>query len=562
MGYYEKWKEKKRLEKLRKQNGGEDNLPANTSKTADADSTGDLFDSSNNIVYQDYERRSRRSTIGFKQNQHEDMREFGQQFDHRFYKSSYGDVHDDVNEVVKGNIPYFDMHEANRYVQRRIEEWLTQMGYKQWEDNKKNVSQGNANAPTPANPYKVRVQNEKGSNNAFDQDMFRNRKSVVKNYMVNDIYSMYYSNDYDIKDLNTYQRKQWFGALSQLNNYALKVISQNNSVYSGIVTYHIIKNILMSKDRNDAVEGGGFGPRINDFLNDLGNGSFQPQDANGKALDPNSNNSMQEALDDAIKETSDEIRDRDKMDKIFGKSRGVGDERARSEVEKLITMNRIDVKVLSKFINGIIKNTKKHTGGAKPRYKEESVLEADEIEELLDLELVPFPALIEDISVHDIEYSQKFDVYVDFSGSMGSMVQIKATTKDDQTCEIQTSSLAKLIYYKMYCMNIIHKVYGFNSHPYELTHDDFMREEPSGGTTIENVIQQVEHKTKIPSLIISDLEDRIYTHSKNVFILGIEGTVSNHSDQAFQRFLSNGQVKILNNGFVQNYYEAFPQYKR
>jgi len=151
--------------------------------------------------------------------------------------------------------------------------------------------------------------------------------------------------------------------------------------------------------------------------------------------------------------------------------------------------------------------------------------------------------LIDDMDVMVSNYSMKFDLYIDVSGSMGSKVDL--STNGVET--ISRISLAKILAYRMKNMNILNNVYIFNSRVHKYDKKMIFNISASGGTSIDDVIDNIKI-TKIPSMVLSDGDDHISVYDNKAYLFTICSALRG---SAMNEYAKQGQLVFFNNGKFQ-----------
>jgi hypothetical protein len=167
--------------------------------------------------------------------------------------------------------------------------------------------------------------------------------------------------------------------------------------------------------------------------------------------------------------------------------------------EKAQFINEVVVskKQVAKFINKSIKGFKKGFG-TKSIMTEDSLFEADVIEDLLDEHYLFDNALALDVCVRDTRQQMvAFDLYIDVSGSMSSSMPIYGKN-------VRRIQMAIALAVRMQLMGCLGNVYAFNNK----------------GTSIEKCMQQIK-KLGRPSVVLTDGDDGFVTYTENAFIMSI-----------------------------------------
>ncbi len=145
-------------------------------------------------------------------------------------------------------------------------------------------------------------------------------------------------------------------------------------------------------------------------------------------------------------------------------------------------------------------------------------LDSEYIEELQELQyLHPMfkNTLIDEVYSQTTFRSGKFDIYIDFSGSM-----------DDYSLTMIKSIVLELINLKL-----VKNVYFFDTNVYKVmgtnevaNHNLIASIKQQGGTSLQTVIRQVKSNKNTKSLVFTDGQDLLSIYTDNVVFIGIEGS--------------------------------------
>jgi hypothetical protein len=102
---------------------------------------------------------------------------------------------------------------------------------------------------------------------------------------------------------------------------------------------------------------------------------------------------------------------------------------------------------LAKFVKFVINKAVSYSTGK--RYTvEESIFDADDIEDISNIENLSHFALLNDLSVMENRYIMNFDIFIDDSGSMGCHYNLNGK-------RIELRHLARMIAFKMHAMKMV-----------------------------------------------------------------------------------------------------------
>jgi hypothetical protein len=389
------------------------------------------------------------------------------------------------------------------------------------------------------------------------------KPSTLPQHMLNDVYSMYVNKDIKKKPVTKYNAiKQ--KVIDSAYNSLTKMIAKDSVLFSQIVTREIslymqevqdlIEEETKDKDGNkngipgleQEGEDDGSGEGEGDGSGDsggagepsAGTGAGKGQSSGGpapkgfeKKVDDIIKNS-QNTLDKAMKNAEKEIKEiEDLLGKEASKELSNADSNFLEDFNRLkallkkVTFNKESIKtVLMKILNKSQNYFSKNAITV-----EESIFDADELEELFGLEyLHPIfrNAGILDIGNEGKIYTGKIDLYLDCSGSMSSTANFGGTN-------IKMSELVKGIAIILYRMGMIDKLYFFDTSIYEIKNiNEFtiLSFDRSGGTNFDRVVEQT-LANKRNSVVITDGEDGVNKYAKNVFWIGIGGTRFSRNDE-------------------------------
>tara|TARA_R110000787_G_scaffold21504_1_gene63542 strand:+ start:12761 stop:14092 length:1332 start_codon:yes stop_codon:yes gene_type:complete len=199
---------------------------------------------------------------------------------------------------------------------------------------------------------------------------------------------------------------------------------------------------------------------------------------------------------------------------------------------------------LNKFLKTTIDRATATSTG-KYSTTEESIFDADAIEELINVEAFAHVALVLDAVVRERKYHLSFDVYIDDSGSMDSRCKIGETD-----VSVTYRDLARMVAFKLFSLGILRDVYLFSCRDTitKIAHEHIFSAHIGGGTDIQQCIS-LARSQKRPAILITDGWDSISEdeegYFKDMFILVLECTSTHHS---FKQFLPKKQIMFYNDG--------------
>lgn len=362
----------------------------------------------------------------------------------------------------------------------------------------------------------------------------------VPDFMIRDVYKTYYNPQEEIRYECNEMMYWWHEMLQNANNYLLKTVTTNKPGYSFIATKHIIDLLRVQIEENED-----FKNMLDNMQGDNdqdGEGQPQPGDGNGGGGNqPNMdqiNQNIQNGMDKAVKKASDEIQKKEDAQEAMGGGDIAG--KTPSDIELLEDrMEMIRDVVLSKgevgrLIKHSIKGFKKGFG-TRTIITEETMLEADVVDDLIDQHYLFHEALAMDVNVRDHQSQMvAFDLYIDISGSMSSQMSIYGKN-------VSRINMAIALAARMNAMGCLGELYKFNGAIYPMKDvDDIWKLRVDGGTNIELCMQQIK-KLGRPSVILTDGDDGFQTYTENAFIMTIAPNVGRgyFSQPACERMIKN-----------------------
>jgi hypothetical protein len=390
------------------------------------------------------------------------------------------------------------------------------------------------------------------------------KPSTLPQHMINDVYSMYVNRDIKKKPVTKYNAVKQ-KVIDSAYNSLTKMVATDSALFSQIITKEIaiymqqVQDMLeedMTEEEkkenggldqempsgNEKGEGKGEGDSDGDDENENdGDGKSQGNDGSNGASKSGSGleNKLDKIIEQSSKKLEQAMKDADKeikeIEQLLGKEAAkelsdsdptfLEDFKKLRELLKRVTFNKDSIKtVLMKILNKSQNYFSKNS-----ILVEESIFDAEELEELFGLEFLhPIfrNAGIMDIGNEGRIYTGKIDLYLDCSGSMSSTASFGGTS-------IRMSELVKGIAIILYRMNMIDKLYFFDTQIYEIKEiNEFtiLSFNRSGGTEFDRVVHQA-LENKRNSVVITDGEDSCNSYAKNVFWIGIGGTQFSRNDQ-------------------------------
>lgn len=361
--------------------------------------------------------------------------------------------------------------------------------------------------------------------------------------LLSDIYKHWHSSEkkYDIRP----EKYWWHYILSRVDNHLLQKLTNNNTLYSYVATEKTV-DLLLKLLKNHTSE------ELEQFANDMqAQASGDPSAQPSKDILDNIDKFSNSAQNNIKKKISD-------IESLPG---GMMSGDAASDIEQLEALPKDIMSKLKSIKKGQIANFLKATidyaieaTTGKERVLEESIFEADEIDDISNIENFAHVALFDDLMVTKKTKHVSFDIYIDDSGSMGS----KLYERDFKGTQRRT--LAHLLSFRLMQLNILRKTYLF-SNPgalREIDKKDLFKPLFNGGTDIYQCIKKAKKENR-PSILVTDGYDRFDRtegYYKDMYIL----VIGNSLPSCFGKYAENNQILFFQNGEFTNKYSIEDKY--
>jgi len=327
----------------------------------------------------------------------------------------------------------------------------------------------------------------------------------------------------------------WHHLLSKVDNHLLQYATNDKAGYSYLAASKTIEILdkLYKKHGDDLKQ------KLNQMNDDIQNGN----DPSDKEFEKDMNSAANTAKNKIKKEI-------EKADKT-GMSAGKGNTKEDLDMMDLMMDPRLQKLVnvkgsnIKDFLKVTIDKATECVGG-KATIIEESIFDAEDIEDLVNIENFAHVALFDDLVTKTRKYTTSFDVYIDDSGSMTSYVNMGDSVNIGG---ITYRNLARMVAFKLEQLDILRDCYLFSTkgNMPKIDKKHLFAAHIGGGTDIAQCIQNSK-KVNRPAIIITDGWDNIdmeNDYHKDCFILcvGMDSMA-----KSFERFAKNKQIMFYNNG--------------
>ena len=381
---------------------------------------------------------------------------------------------------------------------------------------------------------------------------------LMKDHHVLDIFKYFYQ-AYDHTVNVEPENYHWHYLLSKMDNWLLKTITDTRLLYSVLTTIAICKK---------------FNNVLNKFNRDVENMSWQARDSydiwqaikdsfDGKTAFPywmgdedtynklgeltkDLKNLLEKSIQSGLRQAKKDI---DKYREFMGNS--AGDSSAELDYmevyldPEIISAVNVSGNSINKFVDKIIDTSTESLGGV-PKHYQESIFEAEEIDDIEGIENLIHPALYRDLFVKTTKYHMNFDVYLDDSGSMTGYAYLGNGKR------VRQRILVRFIALKLKKLGILRDVYIFDSTLKKIEFSKLLTARLGGGTDFTQLINNIK-KTGRPGIIITDGHASMGSHSDKAFMINISGAHNygpsvNSSDCPMAKMVKDNKYVYWNNG--------------
>ena len=390
-------------------------------------------------------------------------------------------------------------------------------------------------------------------------------KCLLSPHYVLDIFKYFYQ-AYDHLLNVTPEKYHWHYLLTKMDNWLLKTITDSRVLYSVLATCAIVKkidNVLRNAQKKIGnIEWQFQSVEVNwmDVLMSSMEGKTHdrfkyyagdPEQREGimdvlKSIPSNVEKAIQSGLRQAKK-------DIDKYREFSGNS--AGDSEADLDYlsvyldPKIIKAISVSGNSINKFVTKIIDTSVETLGGVAKTYQE-SIFDADDIQDVEGLENLIHPALYKELYVKTTKYHMNFDVYLDDSGSMTG----RSYLKDGSS--ITSRILVRFIAIKMRHLGILKDTYIFDSRIEKVSFDNLLSARLGGGTDFTPIVENV-IKNNRPAIVITDGQGSMRCYSDKVFFININtgwwGSIYDGKKSFLAKTVSEGKYALWDKG---DFYQA------
>jgi hypothetical protein len=316
----------------------------------------------------------------------------------------------------------------------------------------------------------------------------------------------------------------WFhNFLTELDNHLLKTITEDRFAYSFLAASVVIDKLGKYFYSNDYDQ------------NDLEDLNKKIQEGNDDAK----NNNASKALSKIAGSSVNKI----KKDMDNAESMGIGKSTDPSQIEvvssmlnsNMLSKMKLDKSSINNFVKHIV-NRASQTVGGKCETIDESIFDAEDIDEIKNIENFLHEALFDDLVVEDKKYYLNFDLYIDDSGSM--------TCKTNFTnSNVTLRALSRMFAFKLDKLNLVKDIYLFahTNAMEKITKENLFTRIIDGGTDIQQCIENAK-KTNRPAIIVTDGWDHFNMEKDyydKVYFVVLD---CNELPDCFEKFSDNKQI--------------------
>lgn len=373
------------------------------------------------------------------------------------------------------------------------------------------------------------------------------RSGAIPQDLIEDVFKNYYYHPDDIVYINLDKPELgWkMDVIDKTSNYYLKAMTRGNQLYSAIMAKNVTTALLklIYQHRKNGGDGGQGNGGLQGALSGIG------EDGVPGISDQQIEAAIEAAAEATTKEAGEMKESLANM--VGGDAAGKMAEDIKTydllkQIEEFKNFLRFSPATLSKFVKGCYKNVSNYYN-ANSTVFEESFIDADEVLELEDIEmLLPVfrNANLPDLTVKAHTHSFKFDIYLDASGSMHDTIRVNNTS-------ISLYDLCRYVAIKLHSLGLVKDIYVFDGSVKKVK-DVFhlMTIGCGGGTNFNNVLSNIK-KTKMSSVILTDMQDHIGGYVKEAYFIGMETFVPSGSDDVLNAYGTNKQfIKFAKNEFT------------
>ena len=343
----------------------------------------------------------------------------------------------------------------------------------------------------------------------------------------------------DKRIISVNPKMYWFHYfLTNLDNHLLRMITQDKFGFSYIaakVVIDIIGKVFYDNNYNNIEE------QIDKLNQLIINGEDPSTNDLGKSLDS--------AATRAMNKIKKNIKKADELG--IGKGSHPADLKMVDSLLDSGILNQVNItkKQINEFVKHIIDCATESIGG-QVKVREESIFEADDIDDINNVENFLHEVLYPELSVNERKYYISFDVYIDDSGSMSGYAYFKNSKGKETRTTLR--ALARIFVYKLLKLNILRNVYLFSSTDQllKLNESEIFNKTFNGGTDIKQCINKSKEKRR-PSIIVTDGYDHFDKENDyydKVYFVVLD---CHELPDCFEKYYKNNQILFWINGIFE-----------
>lgn len=405
--------------------------------------------------------------------------------------------------------------------------------------------------------FKKIPDDKKPNYNKFAEKYLENFHKIPK-HLKYDMFKMYYNKVDRLEfEESTGENRGKYLFVEKGNSPIGKIMSENSQLKSAIFTRHVFEFFISQMVKIEFED-----KKTSDSIKEALDDASDDSDFDKLSQKMFSSGQAQKRLDKAIQDASDlckkidEVIDSESQQDLFEsalmRDESTGSSKISTEYINTAADNLKEIKMsmsnLKDKLKKILDKSKSYFSSKKQTIRED-LFNSDNIAGLDDyIALHPKlrKILIEDITVTETKNIGKINIYIDISGSMSSSCSVPGHS------DISRINFAKSFALKMKQLDLLNEVYVFDTRVRKYKKDDFSLAvlQPSGGTTIDNVVTHIRNENK-NAIIITDADDYCKQYSDKAYFIGISGARFQHfNKEVLQEYNENDQIIIFNGSSI------------